>query len=284
MNSKLRPHLRFENFGILSKHSGQPLVRGVNLSVAAGKPFCLAGESGCGKSLLAQAVVGILPEELMTEGSIFLNGEEISGLSEHSPKRLRDLWGRKVFYMPQEPAASLNPSMRAYRQILEIHTGLLRRTRREGMRLVREVLEKLGLNLDTAGREYPHRLSGGMNQRILLAMALSSPAELIIVDEPTKGLESSKRDDAASLLSKLVEEGRTVLCITHDLEIPKKLGGTLAMMYGGLIAETGSVSDVLERPKHVYTRGFLRALPENGLEPIPDTVLNALETAWKKTA
>ncbi|MDR3230142.1 MAG: ABC transporter ATP-binding protein [Synergistaceae bacterium] len=271
--------LALENFAIFSGIASRYIVRDVNLSVPAAAPFCLAGESGCGKSLLAQAIVGSLPDELEAEGSIFLAGDAISELPR---KQIRELWGRKIFYMPQEPSSSLDPSMRIREQILEIHTRVMGKPRKEGLSQVRRMLETLGLDSVTAGKEYPLRLSGGMNQRALLAMALSSPAELIIVDEPTKGMESAKRDEVIFLLSKLAEEGRTMFCITHDLEIPRRLGGMLAMMYAGLIVEVGPSREVLSSPRHTYTRSFLRALPENGLNPIPEFVLNSLDTAWGK--
>jgi ABC-type dipeptide/oligopeptide/nickel transport system ATPase component len=276
----LNPHnvlLSFKNFSIFSQIASRYIVRDINLSIPAALPFCLAGESGCGKSLLAQAIVGVLPDELEAVGSISLSGDVITELP---PKRLRELWGRKIFYMPQEPSSSLDPSMKIYKQILEIHRRVMHTSKKEGLERVSETLKKLGLDPTSAGEEYPLRLSGGMSQRTLLAMALSSSAEFIIVDEPTKGLESTKRDDVASLLSKLTKEGRTVFCITHDLEIPRKIGGTLAMMYGGLVVETGSLPEILENPRHVYTRSFLKALPENGLNPIPESVLNSLLTAW----
>jgi ABC-type glutathione transport system ATPase component len=272
--------VKFENFGIIYDQTGQNIVKNINLSVPSGSSFCLAGESGCGKSLLTQAISGTLPLEMHTEGAIYLEGINLTSLSS---RQMRAFWGKKFFYMPQEPCAAMDPSMKVMGQVYEIHRRLLHKNRREGMKCTRQILEKLGLDPDISGKSYPYQLSGGMNQRALLAMALSSPAKFIIVDEPTKGLDDAKRDDVILLISKLVEEGRTVFCITHDMNIPQKLGGTMAMMYGGLIVETGRVSEVINYPSHIYTKSFLKALPENGLEPIPDSVLASLGTAWQNT-
>ena len=273
--------MRFENFSIVYDRTGQNIVKNVNLSVPSGGPFCLAGESGCGKSLLAQAISGTLPPELHAEGSIYFKDVDLTTLSS---RQMRALWGKEIFYMPQEPCVAMDPSMKVIGQVYEIHKRVLHKSRREGMKRTRQIFETLGLDPDIAGKSYPHQLSGGMNQRALLAMALSSPAEFIIVDEPTKGLDNAKRDDVILLIAKLAEEGRTVFCITHDMNIPARLGGTIAMMYGGLVLETGRVSEVFECPSHIYTQSFLKALPENGLEPIPDSVLASLDTAWRNTA
>jgi peptide/nickel transport system ATP-binding protein len=242
------------------------LLNKVCIKVPHKSRLTLIGETGSGKSLIAHAVLGLLPPEMRASGRIIYQGKN---LLELSPKKRRAFWGRELFLFPQEPASALNPTMRALCQVSETFRWALKRSPSESDRLAAALLEKVGLDSVTAGRRFPFQLSGGMQQRLLAAITLAQPAKLIIADEPTKGLDRRRRDLVVELLKGLSGQGKTVITITHDLEVARQLGGSLAVLYGGYLMEQGGAHKVLHTPGHPYTRALLAALPENGLNPIP---------------
>ncbi len=237
----------------------------------------MIGETGCGKTLVAQALTGMLSKDLSATGCIEFDEMNLVGFSK---KQRQKLWGKRMFLLPQEPGLALNPSMRVIKQVAEVlryHRG---QQPKNALKNAGALIFELGLSASRDGRQYPFRLSGGMNQRILLAIALAIPAEFIVADEPTKGLDADLRNSAVRLLQNLVARGKTLLCITHDLTVARDLGGNIAVMYGGYIVEAGPAEKVLDSPVHPYTQGLIKAAPENGMEPIPDHVLNSMKTAW----
>ena len=240
----------------------------------------MIGETGCGKTLIAQALTGALSKDLSATGSIEFDGINLVGLS---GKKRRKLWGKRMFLLPQEPRLALNPTMRVIKQVAEVLRYLRGQESKNALKNAGTLISDLGLSPSRDGRHYPFRLSGGMNQRILLAIALATPAEFIVADEPTKGLDADLKDSAVRLLQNLVERGKTLLCITHDLAVARDLGGNIAVMYGGYIVESGPADKVLDSPVHPYTQGLIKAAPENGLEPIPDHVLSSMKTAWNNS-
>lgn len=256
------------------------LVGSVSFSVRRGEPFTLIGETGCGKTLIAQALTGVLAKDLSATGSIEFDGPNLVGLS---GKERRKLWGRRMFLLPQEPRLALNPTMRVIKQVSEVLRYLRGQQPKNALKNAGTLISDLGMSSSRDGRHYPFRLSGGMNQRILLAIALATPAEFIVADEPTKGLDADLRDSAVRLLQNLVEQGKTLLCITHDLAVARDLGGNIAVMYGGYIVESGPAEKVLDSPVHPYTQGLIKASPENGMEPIPEHVLSSMKTAWNSS-
>ncbi len=241
----------------VSAASGE-IVAPVSFSLKAGRPFTILGETGSGKSLLAQAIIGLLPHGLTATGSLTIDGEKLP-LAE--PKLFRKLWGRTVGVLPQEPWLALDPTMVALDQVAEGHRYLGRLDEDEAVSAARNDLEALGV-LD-AEAKLPGQLSGGMAQRVAFAAARAGGARIIIADEPTKGLDVARRDEVIALLMQEVQAGGTVLTITHDLALARQMGGDLAVMLEGKIIEVGEAADVLASPSHCYTQRLIAAEPEN---------------------
>ncbi len=260
--------LKIEDLAIdlISRNGAGNMVRDVNLVLEPAQPLTLIGETGCGKTLIAQAVLGLLPPEMRARGRIEYRGLNLLDLSR---SEMRRLWGRDIFLFPQEPTLALNPTMRAFAQVREVFDWIRGRNGRDSSKSSALALELAGLTARSDWRKYPCQLSGGMRQRLAAAITASEPAELIIADEPTKGLDPQRRGQVVSLLKRLIAQGKALLTITHDLEAARALGGRAAVMYGGRIMEQGATADVLARPRHPYTRALLEASPAAGLKPIP---------------
>ncbi|MBW1946927.1 MAG: ABC transporter ATP-binding protein [Deltaproteobacteria bacterium] len=251
---------------IHSTEGRRTVVKDVNLAVRAGEPLTLIGETGSGKTLVAQAILNLLPEEMRAYGSISFKGCDILNMKSRVRKQI---WGQKIFLFPQEPILALNPTMQAIAQVKEIFQWVMGLNRKLSLKAVVRILDTVGLNPEQDARRYPHQLSGGMRQRLLTAMAMAEPADLIVADEPTKGLDFERRNAVVAQLDNLVKKGKSLVTITHDLEVARMLEGWLAVMYGGCVVEQGPCSQVLDRPLHPYTKALLASLPANGLRPIP---------------
>ena len=272
--------LRVRNLQIFmdGKEDDPPLVHQVNLNLTPGHPLTLMGESGCGKSLIAQAIFRLLPEPLSASGRICYGDQNLLTCSGATMRRL---WGREIFLFPQEPGTALNPLRRSRDQVTEIfrwvrngnsrngnNGGVFSPSASDGRDLWKTYFKQVGLSISD-GKKYPWQLSGGMSQRLLTVMAMAEPARLIVADEPTKGLDPATRDLTIDLLLQMARFGKSLFVITHDMDVPRQLGGDLAVMYGGMVMESGPAAQVLDAPAHPYTRALLRALPRNGLHPIP---------------
>ncbi|MBW1699363.1 MAG: ABC transporter ATP-binding protein [Deltaproteobacteria bacterium] len=242
------------------------MVKNVNLSVSTGKPLTLIGETGCGKTLVAQVLLGLLPQGMTASGQILYKGCNIINLPDHHKTRL---WGREIFLFPQEPVMALNPAMRASNQVKEIFRWIKGLNRGWSGRAVSETFLSVGLASEKDRLLYPHQMSGGMRQRLVAAMAMAEPARLIVADEPTKGLDSDLRKVVIDQLKSLIDRGKSLFTITHDIEVAREISGWLAVMYAGRIMELGPCAEVLRNPLHPYTVALLGALPANGLQPIP---------------
>ena len=258
-------------------------VDGVSLAVDHGEVVGVVGESGSGKSVTALSIMGLVPEPGRIEaGRVMLAGRELTSLSQEA---LREVRGSEVAMIFQEPMTSLNPVYPVGDQIAEslrIHQGLGKAAARS--RAV-ELLARVGI--PDAGRrsgEYPHQLSGGMRQRVMIAIALANDPALLIADEPTTALDVTIQAQILELLLELREElGMAVLLITHDLGVVAETCGRVVVMYGGQVVEEGPVGDVFDDPAHPYTRGLLAAVPRpdargRELAVIPGTVPSP--TAW----
>ena len=259
-------------------------VDGVSLQVGTGETLGIVGESGCGKTVTALSVLGLIPSppgEIVAGSSIRFNDEELLGVK---PARLREIRGNAISMIFQEPMTSLNPVLTVGHQIeevLRLHRGLNKRdARATGVALLAEV----GIpEPDQRFDAYPHQMSGGMLQRVMIAIALSCEPRLLIADEPTTALDVTIQAQILDLLVSLQRKhGMALLLITHDLGVIAEVCDRVVVMYGGQIVETGTTEEILTRPEHPYTQGLLASLPGIGdrdvrLNPIPGTVPSAVD-------
>ena len=232
------------------------LVRGVSLQARLGQPFTMLGETGSGKTLVLQAVMGTLPPGLSASGTVVI--DTVRSDAEDRTAR-RAFWGRKVALLPQEPWLALDPLMRAGEQVAEVHRFLHRRDRPAAAAAAATDLRAVGL--DGAGRHFPFQLSGGMAQRLAFAASAASGAPILLADEPTKGLDAKLRDATGTLLHSFCAAGGVLLTITHDIALARRLGGQVVVMRDGAVVEEGDAATVLSEPTHPYTRSLLRAEP-----------------------
>ncbi|WMC10416.1 ATP-binding cassette domain-containing protein [Oceanimonas pelagia] len=233
------------------------IVRPLSFTLTAGRPLTLLGETGSGKSLIAQAIMGNLPAALRVEGRLWLRGEELSG---RPAAERRKLWGRRLTMLPQEPWLALDPTMKAVDQVAEGYRYLADRDWPEARRLAKEDLTRLGL--DHALDRLPGQLSGGMMQRLAFAAASTGGADIVIADEPTKGLDAGSRDQVTGLLRQVAEAGGGLLTITHDIAVARQLGGEVMIVRNGEVLESGPAKEVLKAPVSDYGRALLAAEPD----------------------
>jgi oligopeptide/dipeptide ABC transporter ATP-binding protein len=237
-------------------------VRGASFSVAPGEALGLVGESGSGKTMALRSIVGLLPRVgAVAGGTITFAGEDIT----HPDKReARELRGRAISMVFQEPMTALNPVMRVGEQIAEMPRLRLGRSKAEALDRALELMRLVGIP-DPArrARAYPHELSGGLRQRVMIAIALSGDPRLILCDEPTTALDVTIQDQILKLLSGLREElGVSLVFVSHDLAVIAQTCQKVAVMYGGLVVETGTVEEVFREPRHPYTLSLLRSVPD----------------------
>jgi oligopeptide/dipeptide ABC transporter ATP-binding protein len=241
-------------------------VNDVSLEVSPHSIVGVLGESGCGKSTLAKAIMRSLPDNgAITGGSVRLNDEDIT---EMSPSRLREVRWETIAYVPQSAMGSLDPVYTIRDQLTEaLHAHRTDTTKSEAVERAKEVLQTVGI---TPSRitDYPHQLSGGMRQRVLLAMSLILEPEIVIADEPTTGLDALIRDKVLSDIETYRDEfGISVIFVSHDIADLVETSDRLAVMYGGKVVERGPSEDVIEEPIHPYTIGLKNSLPELASTP-----------------
>jgi len=236
-------------------------VNGVSFAIRPGETLGLVGESGCGKSVTALALLGLLARNgKVTAGRALLEGQDLIGRSDSDLRKVR---GRQVGMIFQDPMTSLNPVLtigRQLRETFETHLGL---GKRESLDRSTELLEQVGIPQPRARlKDYPHQFSGGMRQRAMIAMALACRPRLLIADEPTTALDVTIQAQILDLMRGLVAEYDTALIlITHDLGVVAGMCERVAVMYGGLLVETGATDQIFERPRHPYTLGLLNSIP-----------------------
>lgn len=272
--------LDIEGLGVaFEDEDGHPLpaVQNVSFSLEKGAVTCLVGESGCGKSLTARAILGILPRGATATGSVRFEDRELIGLPEKTMSRLR---GRSMAMIFQEPMTALNPVLTVGEQAAEplrLHLDL---SKAEARKRVIELFAEVGI--PSPGERYtvyPHELSGGMRQRVMIAMALTCRPSLLLADEPTTALDATIQGQVLSILNEeRVSRGMAVLLITHDLGVVAQIADSVGVMYAGRLVEYGSLEELFHNPLHLYTRGLMAAAPTRAsfrldrLAAIPGTV------------
>lgn len=253
-----------------------PAATDVSFTLDRGETLALVGESGCGKSVTCMSLVRLVPQPpARTSGEILLNGEDVL---KFSPRALRRIRGGKIAYVFQEPSVSLNPVFRVGAQIEEairLHRPEVEDPEAEAVELLRQV----GIpDPESRARLYPHEMSGGMQQRVMIAVALGCNPEILVADEPTTALDVTIQAQILDLLRTLKKErNMAVILVSHNLGIVSELADRVAVMYAGRIIETADVRDLIERPAHPYTSALIRAVPALGsdkgrLETIPGAV------------
>jgi peptide/nickel transport system ATP-binding protein len=239
-------------------------VRRVSISVNRGETLCIVGESGCGKSLTALAVMGLLPRRaIRTAGHLALAGIDLIAAS---PAEMSALRGSRMAMIFQEPMTSLNPAYTIGNQLEEMLLHHRKVTRREARERALFLLEKVGITAAASRlKQYPHQLSGGLRQRVMIAMVLMCGPDLIIADEPTTALDVTIQAQILLLLAELRREfGMGLILITHDLGVVARIADHVAVMYAGQIVEQGTAAAVFRSPLHPYTRGLMACIPVPG--------------------
>ncbi len=239
-------------------------VRGIDFTVGKGETLGLVGESGCGKSMTALALMNLLPQSAIRKASrLAFSGKDLLELKE---REMADIRGDRMSMIFQEPMTSLNPSYTIGNQLMEVLSRHRQVDRSDAQRRAVLLLEKAGISAAKSRLgQYPHQLSGGLRQRVMIAMALMCDPQLIIADEPTTSLDVTIQAQILHLLRDLQREFRmAMILITHDLGIIARVTDRVAVMYAGQIVETGTVKDVFTRPLHPYTHGLLDCIPIPG--------------------
>jgi peptide/nickel transport system ATP-binding protein len=259
-----------------------PILRNVSLTVGAGEVHGLVGESGAGKSMIGKAVLGILPSSIeITHGAIELDGVDLLSLP---PAERRRRIGATAALIPQDPLTALNPSRRIGPQITNRLVDILGWSRAEAEARARALLAEVQIpDPERVMRAYPHELSGGMRQRILIASAFAAEPKLIVADEPTTALDVTVQKQILKLIADLqARHGTALLFVTHDLGVVSKVCQSLSVLYGGMVVESTKVCDFFREPAHAYSRALLAATPkytdpDASLTPVPEAVIAAVQ-------
>jgi peptide/nickel transport system ATP-binding protein len=278
------PFLVISGLSVLSERDGASILRNVSLTVGRGETRGLVGESGAGKSTVGKAILGILPRTVrVTSGEIRFEDRDLLKMAAGP---LRRLIGERCALIPQDPMTALNPGRRIEGQL----TDGLRLTRRLDAASARKIALRLLAEVhigdpERVMRSFPHELSGGMRQRVLIAAAFALEPTLIIADEPTTALDVTVQKQILRLIRNLQSaHGTAVIFVTHDLGVVAQICDQVTLLFGGRVVEEGRTADVLEAPKHVYTRALLEACPRYdrpnaGLHPIPEDVIAGLRAS-----
>ena len=239
-------------------------VDGISLHVDKGETLCIVGESGCGKSLTSLAIMGLLPKKaIRTVDTLELEGQSIRDYTE---KQLADVRGNRMGMIFQEPMTSLNPSFTVANQMIETLLRHRKVSRAEATEMALEMLEHVGITpAEQRLNQYPHQLSGGLRQRVMISMTLLCNPGLIIADEPTTALDVTIQAQILRLLKRLQKEfGVGLILITHDMGVVASVADRVAVMYAAQIVEEGPVYEIFDSPAHPYTRGLMRCIPVPG--------------------
>ena len=272
------PVLALSNLSAISDRDQAPILRGVTIEISRGETCGLVGESGAGKSTIAKAVLGILPRTVrVTGGEVKFEGTDLLKMKAGP---LRRLIGERIALIPQDPMTALNPARRIEAQLTDgprLWRGL---DAKEARALALKLLDEVHIrDPDRVLRSFPHELSGGMRQRVLIAAAFALEPRLIIADEPTTALDVTVQKQILRLIRNLQSaHGTSVVFVTHDLGVVAQICDHVTLLFAGRVIESGSTQQLLDRPRHPYTRALLEACPRYdrpnaGLRPIPENVI-----------
>lgn len=259
----------------------QRVLRSVNLSIAGGEVHGLVGESGAGKSMIGRAIFGILPSAAsIIEGKIILDGRDVLAMSGHER---RTYTAARATFIPQDPQTALNPAKRVGRQMTGRMTNILGLSSAEAHRQALGLLDEVHIREpERVFRSYPHELSGGMRQRVLIATAFAGEPKLVIADEPTTALDVTVQKQILKLIAEMqARHGTAMLFISHNLGVVAKICQTVSVIYAGKIVEQAPASKLFKAPVHAYTQALLAATPrhdrpKDSLLPVPATVIESL--------
>jgi peptide/nickel transport system ATP-binding protein len=273
--------LSISDLSARSELDHRPILRGVSIGVAPGETMGLVGESGAGKSTIAKALLGILPRTVrITSGRIVFDGQDLRNLPE---RELNQIFGDQIALIPQDPLTALNPGRRIEGQLtdgLRLRRNLpWRQARLRALELLDEVQIR---DPERVMRAFPHELSGGMRQRILIAAAFALEPKLIIADEPTTALDVTVQKQVLRLMRHLQASHHTaIVFVTHDIGVVAQICDRVTLLFEGRVVESGTTAEILAAPKQPYTKALIAAgprydRPETGLKPVPDSVINML--------
>ncbi|MBZ9855018.1 ABC transporter ATP-binding protein [Mesorhizobium sp. CA13] len=274
--------------------NGQRVLRSVSLSVQSGEVRALVGESGAGKTMIGKAVLGVLPSSVrVVEGAMQLEGEDLGKLT---PKARRTLIGARTALIPQDPLTALNPSRRIGPQMTDRLVRILGWSGGRAETRIRQLLDEVQIrDPDRVLKSYPHELSGGMRQRVLIAAAFAAEPRLIVADEPTTALDVTVQKQILRLIAALQREhGTAILFVTHDLGVVAKISQKVSVLYAGKVVEEAETAALFAAPQHPYTRALMAATPRYtdpfaSLKPVDEAVLaglaaeiTAADQVWKR--
>jgi oligopeptide/dipeptide ABC transporter ATP-binding protein len=250
------------------------IVNNISFDIMPEEVLGLVGESGCGKTLTALSIMRLLPPNIVSTGEVFFKGRDLLNMHDKNMQRIR---GKEISMIFQEPMTSLNPVLTIGHQIAEVLMTHKKISRRQAIKEAIELLREVKIPMpELRVREYPHQMSGGMRQRIMIAMAIACKPSLLIADEPTTALDVTIQAQILELLYSLKEKGKmSMLLITHDLGIVSEWANRVEVMYAGRIVERADVKEIFSNPRHPYTMGLLESLPQKKhkrLQPIPGQV------------
>ncbi|MDA4845033.1 ABC transporter ATP-binding protein [Hoeflea poritis] len=273
--------LEIENLSAAIKGTPDRLLRSVSLHVNSGEVCGLVGESGAGKSMIGKAVLGILPSAVeIVEGQVRLDGEDLLAMPQRERRRLI---GATAALIPQDPLTALNPSRRIGPQITDRLVDILGWTKHDARTRAAELLDEVHIeNPQRVLASYPHELSGGMRQRVLIASAFAANPKLVIADEPTTALDVTVQKQILRLIREMQERhGTAMLFVTHDLGVVSKICQRLVVLFAGMVVEKAGVSDFYANPAHAYSKALLSATPKftepfTSLTPVDQTVISAV--------
>jgi len=252
--------LRVETLSV--RYGRQMLIEPVSFEVLSGQSLVIMGETGAGKSLIASAIMGTLPRSMICKGSVWLGDNQIDQLSLRDRKQL---WGRKLSLLPQEPWRSLDPLMRSFAQVYETHRYVADETRQASTTKTEQQFTRF--DLTDAKHKRPWELSGGMGQRVSFCASLAGGARILLADEPTKGLDSSRIDTVIEHLQRVPASGGVLILITHDVAIAKRFDAKMMVMRDGYVIENGNTDRILRLPLRAYTNELIEANPEKWQKP-----------------